>query len=306
MRSTPHATLLALVLFSVPRWAAAAEPELPQGTVKQSAATAGTTELEGQGQFASAKQEAESDDVTELEVAAGGLLSTGNARALSVTGALRLRLRREDHQFSAGFAGNYGRAALDPDEDPETTVSNLQGQLRYDYYVHPRISLFAMATARHDPFQELELRLNIDPGLAVYILEDAKNRLWAEGGYDFQYEIRTDDVVFARDEDGMFLVDDGDRVRLTEKERFTHAVRLFAGYYNNINERVTFATGVEYLQSVLKAERWRLNWDNALTTNLFNKLAISLTFTVRVDNDPAPEVRKVDTITAVSLIYRAF
>ena len=43
-----------------------------------------------------------------------------------------------------------------------------------------------------------------------------------------------------------------------------------------------------------------------MTANLVGSLAIALTFTARVDNDPAPGIRKVDTITAVSLIYRFF
>ena len=54
------------------------------------------------------------------------------------------------------------------------------------------------------------------------------------------------------------------------------------------------------------ARRWRLNWDNAFVTQLKERLSIALTFTVRVDNDPLPRVRKVDTITAFNLVYRFF
>ena len=300
----------AFVAFGPPTVAYAQEPtDEPAGTLNQDAATTGATEIEGQGAFAAGAglEAANATDATEFDVSAGGLLSTGNARAASVTGASNLRLRRNKHQFGANFAGNYGRAALDQTSDPETTVANVQGRARYDYFVHPRVSLFAMATARHDTFQGLDLRLNIDPGAAFYILNDLKHRLWTEVGYDFQYDIRTDEAIREVDADGNVVIGaDGTPNIIAEKRRVNHAVRLFGGYSNNLNENVSFNTGLEYLQSVLEAKRWRINYDVGLTANLINRLALATTFTVRIDNDPAPGIRKVDTITALNLVYRFF
>ena len=98
----------------------------------------------------------------------------------------------------------------------------------------------------------------------------------------------------------------GNTIQVADRTRITHAVRLFAGYFNKINDAVTFATGLEYLQSVQVARRWRLNWNVALSTLLAKKLALAVTFTTRIDNDPLPRVRKVDTITALNLVYRFF
>jgi putative salt-induced outer membrane protein len=282
----------------------------PAGTVGgQAPATTGTTEVEGSGKFAKAAavDETTADDATEFNLGAGGLLSTGNARAGSVTGSTTLRVRRKKHQFSAAFAANYGRAAPDAVSDVQTTVHNEQGRVRYDYFVHPRISLFAMLTARHDPFQGLQARVNVDPGVAFYLVNDKRNRLWTEVGYDFQFDRFTEEATFAKDEEGAILLDEnGDPIVAIERQRMNHAARLFGGYANNISDSATFSTGLEYLQSVLIAERWRVNWDVAITASLVNRLAISFTFTARMDNDPAPGIRKVDTITAVSLICRIF
>jgi putative salt-induced outer membrane protein len=295
----------------VPKIARADGPAAePAGTVgAQDPATTGTTELEGTGKFGTAadKAAATAEDVTEADVSLGGLLSTGNARAASLTVAGKTRIKRKRNQFSAAFAGNYGRAALDADSDPETTVGNVQGRLRYDYFVHDRISLFAMVTARHDPFQGLQARVNVDPGVAFYLIDDGHNRLWTEVGYDFQYDRFERDATFARDDTGEVLFDaSGEPVIAIDRERYNHAVRLFGGYENHLTEAVSFATGLEYLQSVQVARRWRVNWDVQLAAQLINRLAIGLTFTARMDNDPAPSIRKVDTITAVSLIYRFF
>jgi len=290
-------------------YAVAPPPETrPAGTATQDDATSGSTEIVSGGQVASAAERPEDmGDTTEFNLSFGSLISTGNARQIAVTGATTFLLRRSRHQFSAEAAGNYGQAASTIDADLEPTVSNIQGRLRYDIFLSRRWALFTMATARHDPFQGLDLRLNVDPGAAFYILPGAKERLWTEAGYDLQFDLRTPSATLARDENGNLLYDaSGNTIQVADDTRITHAVRLFAGYFNKINDAVTFATGLEYLQSVQVARRWRLNWNVALSTLLAKKLALAVTFTTRIDNDPLPRVRKVDTITALNLVYRFF
>lgn len=283
------------------------DTEALEGRAKIDPATSGTTELDGQGSFATpGATEEENTDATEWDLAFGSLVSTGNARQISVTGATNLRLRREDHQFGAAAAGNYGQAAL-PGEDLEPTVGNVQGRVRYDYFLHERVSVFGMLTARHDPFQGLLLRMNVDPGFAFYILPGKDERLWTEAGYDFQYDLRDPDATLQRDDDGQLVYDaQGNPIQIVERQKITHAVRLFGGYVNQLSEAVTFSTGLEYLQSVQEARRWRLNWDTAFAAQIKGRLSLALTFTVRVDNDPLPRVRKVDTVSALSLLYRVF
>lgn len=310
--STPSAGLLALVgALALPQLslaAAPAAPAAPAGTVGgQAAASTGTTELEGAGKFGTAAAADPTTNATEGDISLGGFLSTGNANMGSVTAASKLRIKRKKHQFSAGFAGNYGRAATAGRTDAVPTVANVQGRVRYDYFLHPRVSLFGMLTARHDKFQGLQARVNADVGVAFYLINDPKNRLWTEVGYDFQFDRFLLEATYEKNADGAIVVDAmGDPVIAIPRERYNHAVRLFGGYANNINDKVTFATGVEYLQSVQFGPRWRLNWDTSVTANLVNRLALALTFTARIDNNPAPGIRKVDTITAASLIYRFF
>ncbi|TPV94712.1 MAG: DUF481 domain-containing protein [Myxococcales bacterium FL481] len=298
--------LLAGLRSSVALGAPAPLPD-PSGTGgAQAPASSGSTELDGQGKFATtnAPESTESEDTTELTLSAGGILSTGNARSAAVTGAADFRLRRSIHQFSATAAGNYGSAAVDADSDMEQTVGNVQGRARYDIYFHRQWSAFGMATARHDPFQGLDLRLNLDPGVAFYALHQPNHRLWFEAGYDFQFDVRTDDAIIERDDNGDPVLDeDGDEI-LLDKTAVNHAARLFAGYSNRLDERVTFSTGVEYLQSVLEGDRFRLNWDNALTTQLSGNFSLAATFTLRYDNAPLPDIDKLDTVSSLSLVFK--
>lgn len=302
--------VVAVILGPVAEARAAAPPaptDALEGRTTIDPATTGTTEIEGQGTFGSAAaDDDEATDATEWDLAFGSLVSTGNARQISVTGATNLRLRRSDHQFGAAAAGNYGQAAL-PGEELEPTVGNVQGRVRYDYFLHERVSVFGMLTARHDPFQGLLLRMNVDPGFAFYILPGQKERLWTEVGYDFQYDLRDPDATLQRDDDGLLVYDaQGNPIQIADRQKVTHAIRLFGGYVNHLSEAVTFSTGLEYLQSVQEARRWRINWDTAFAAQLKNRLSLALSFTVRVDNDPLPRIRKVDTVAAVSLLYRVF
>lgn len=279
----------------------ATEPEAapPSGTLTQSNATAGNTELEGQGQFAAAVEKTDEQKATELELSAGGIASTGNARAISITGLGKFRLRRRIHQFRAEVAGNYGRAAADAYSDLETNVTNVQGLLRYDVFFHKRVSAFAQIVGRHDTFQGLEFRVNVDPGFAFYALTNPKHRLWFEVGYDFQYDVRTDEARLIRDDDGNVIED----AALRDSTFTNHAIRLFGGYTNNLSEILTFDTGLEYLQSVVDGNVFRLIWGTSLSAQLASRVSLSASFNLRYENRPVVE-RKLDTITAVLLGVR--
>lgn len=280
------------------------EPTIPSGTVKKDPTTTGSTDLGGSGQFASAAAKPETD-ITSLNLSAGGIFNTGNARSLAVTGLGKFQIRRKAHQFTAAAAGNYGRAALAVRDDGTTpdvdegriadTVSNVQGQVRYDWFFHPRFSAFLMSTARYDKFQGLDLRLNIDPGIAMYAIMEEKHKMWFEVGYDFQYDIRS--------ERGLDIAEDTGADR-PSKTLVNHAARLFAGYTNNLSKYVTFDTGFEYLQSFLDGQRFRFNWVNALGVTITDRFSLATTFTMRYENRPLPGVVRLDTITSLLLNVR--
>jgi putative salt-induced outer membrane protein len=298
---------LAATVFLLASTAHAEDPKPPEGTLKQDAASSGKTELEGQGKFAKAADADEETDATELDISLGGMLSTGNARAMAGTGLTKFRLRRGMHQFSSALVGNYGRAAVDRTSDPVPTVGNVQGRARYDIFFAKHWAAFLMATARHDPFLGIDVRVNVDPGFAYHVLTNKKHRLWFEAGYDFQYDLRAPEAIIERDEDGDAILDsEGETIQIADEYLINHAARLFAGYVNRLSDHVTFETGLEYLQSVLKASRWRINWDVALAAQVAERLSVAATFSLRADNDPLPNVAKLDTMTAASLVYRFF
>jgi putative salt-induced outer membrane protein len=191
-------------------------------------------------------------------------------------------------------ATNYSRSAASADQDMETTVENYQGRIRYDRFVAKALAVFIATSARRDRFQGLDLRLNVDPGLAYYFIDEKKHQLWSEIGYDLQYDVRRDENLTAAAAGGEVI----------DKTDVQNSGRLFGGYANSLNEHVTFNTGVEYLQGVPETERWRLNWDVGLTSAIGGDFSLNTTFALKYDHAPLPGVKELDTSTAVSLVYQ--
>ena len=265
-----------------------------EGIMKQDPASKGAADVGAGGFEPRATEETETKDATEAKISAGGMQATGNSRSLALTASGQFRLRREMNQFSAAAAANYARAAATPADDMATTVENYQGKVRYDRFLIERLAVFIATTARHDRFQGLDLRLNIDPGIAYYFIDDKKHQFWAELGYDFQYDVRNDDTIAAAALDGVQV----------DKTDVQHSGRAFLGYSNTLSEALNFNTGLEYLQGIPETEKWRLNWDAGVSSAIGGSFSLATTFSLKYDNDPLPGVENLDTVTALSLVYQ--
>jgi putative salt-induced outer membrane protein len=275
----------------LPRLAAA--QDAPAGVMKQDAATSGTTDVATSG-FATTADKKDANDATEAKIQAGGLSASGNSRSLALTSLASVRARRGANEFSAAAAANYGRSAAKPSDPVQTTIENYQGKVRYDRFVSDPLALFTSLSGRRDRFQGLDLRLNLDPGLAYYFVQAPKHQLWAEAGYDLQYDIRRNSAIADALVQGTILV----------KAKTRHSARLFAGYRNNLNDAVTFNTGVEYLQGLPETQFWRFNWDVGLTAAIAAKFSLATTFSLRYDNQPLTGIKSTDTLTAINLVYQ--
>lgn len=269
--------------------------ELAAGTMKAKAATSGKEDVATSGFEAAVKPDAETKDATELKLSAGGLLASGNSRSFAATGSEKFRARRGDNQLTVAAAANYGRSASSPDQPTRTTVENYQAKGRYDRFLAPNFAVFGSMSALRDRFQGLSLRLNVDPGIAVYFIDEAKQQLWTELGYDYQYDVRLEDAIrTALEKDGLLLA----------KTKSRHSGRAFLGYSNAVNEAVTIDTGIEYLQAVKQTKNYRINWNIALTSQIAGNFSIAAAFTLKYDHNPLPGVKTTDYLSSLSLVYQ--
>ena len=277
---------------------------MPSETVKGAPVTKGTTDI-AKGGFVASTRPADEDprEATELSVSLGGLFTAGNSRTVALTSAAKLRLRRDEHQFGSAASLNFARAGK-RGTPTETTVENVQGLVRYDYFLRNDVSLFLQSTVRRDRFQGLNLRLNVDPGVAYYFIDTRKHKLQTEAGYDLQYDIRRDDALqppLAADAPAGSPLPD-----MLEKHRTLHNARIFVGYENKLRKEVSLVMSGEYLQNFADSEVFRLVGDVGLKSNVADRLALATTYTIRYENTPLPNVEKADSIASVTLVYTFF
>lgn len=240
---------------------------------------------------------------TNATISAGGQSATGNAQLLAATANGTFDLRRGMNGFGASLLGNYAEGAP-PGQAVQRTTQNVQGRLRYELFFVDNGSGFLLLTGRNDYFQGVDFRLNIDPGVKYLFENAADSQLWAEAGYDFQYQIDNDDARVLKDSAGkpvalagVPVIDD------VPKTWIDHSVRLFVGFKHAFTKEVTLATGLEYLQSVVDSTRYRANFDGLVAAKLAAGFSLGFGFTARYDHDPLPGKVDTDTATTLSLIY---
>ena len=241
-------------------------------------------------------------DGTTITFASGGMWATGNARQLAGTANGAFETRWDNNRIGASILGNYGQGAP-PDAPIRVTTQNVQARVRYDRYVIENASVFLINTGRHDRFQGLDFRYNLDPGVKYLFLSAQANTLWGEAGYDLQHDIRRNQDRVVLDENKAPVLDANGQPQLLEKTYTDHSTRLYVGYKRAFNKEVTLATGLEYLQSVVDSTRYRVNYDALFAAKVGGGLALGLGFTARYDHAPLPGKQKLDTASTLSLIY---
>ena len=251
----------------------------------------GAALVEGPKFDADAPKEEKQMRETTASVSAGGQFASGNSRLIAATANGKFDMRRGADGFGAAVLANYSEGAP-PGQSVETTVQNVQGRLRYDRFLIESTSVFLIGTGRNDRFQGLDFRLNVDPGAKYVFVRTDPTSFWAELGYDFQYDIRRTDAL---QPDPM--------VPPLSKTATDHSARVFVGFKHAFNKEVTFATGLEYLQSFVEATRARLNYDALFASHIGGGLSLGIGFSARYDHAPLPDKKKLDTATTVSLIY---
>jgi len=226
-------------------------------------------------------------DETAWTVNAGGVLNTGNTRAVTLNIGTRALVVRGMNQASGDLQFSYGRASLPNTEQPgafenwRTNANNINAQARYDRFLTLMDGLFVGGRFRRDPFAGLDLRLQGQVGYLREIFRELNHRFWTEIGYDITYD--------------NFYPQPGSDV--------VHSVRGFVGYQNQLNPFVAFVSGLEGLYDVENSRNVRLQWISEINSKIEDRFQLSLMFAARFDNVPVENREKLDTLTTLNLVY---
>jgi putative salt-induced outer membrane protein YdiY len=295
----------------------------PAGLTSVDQASSGSANVATTGFQSAQKPAEETTDFTRLTLGAGGMIARGNSQVQNYNALGDFGLRRGANQLAVKASLNQGSSSSQRDPDgtlPEMqeNVSNYQGMLRYDRFFSEVVSGFVQASALTDKFQGVDLRLNIDPGIAIYAINEADHQWSFDVGYDFQYEDYRDEAI----------------------EPLTlHNARVATNYVNAVNESVTFKTGAEYLLALSPWEQcyWvtessasiranecdetkpndaiekvaRVNWSllayARLDAKVSDKFAVQTALELRHDNSPVQlNYAMNDLRSSVNLTYQLF
>jgi hypothetical protein len=269
-------------------------------------------------------------DSTNAAVSAGGQFASGNSKLFAATGLGKFDMRRGSNAFGFQLVGNYAEGAVAPSTTLKPTTENLQGKIRYDRYFTPAFGAFLQLTGTHDAFQAITFRLNVDPGVKLFFIDEATTKFWGELGYDFEFDQNyVDGNGIEQAGSGGPALDASTPTPLPyviQAQNTIHSTRLFAGFKHAFNDKVNLSLGLEYLQGLggtgtdlpavpagytaaqvdrvaVSVTGARLNGDALLAAQVGAGFSIGVGLSAKFNSAPLAGKQDLDTTGTLSLIY---
>jgi len=219
---------------------------------------------------------------------AGVVLTTGNSRTTNLTGSAKASRKEKRNKLSLEATGTFARAstlvaaddgdgvltAAEVTREAKTSAQSLSGKVRYDRFLTELNSLFVAAVGATDRIAGKELVGGGQLGYARLLFKNKCHQVTGEAGYDLSYE------AYASE---------------TQPSVAIHSARLFAGYEGTLTETTKLTGSVEVLvnlngqgDTAAAFEDTRSNATAALSTQITDDIALSVSVTAKFDNVPAP------------------
>ncbi len=229
----------------------------------------------------------------------GGSFAYGNSRAFALNANTAFNVRRNVHQFDANAVFNWGlnstRAMGMTTYGPwNDNVLNVNAKFRYDYYLMRNLAIFGSVVGRHDRFANLDFRFQAQAGLRYNVINEEKQILYGEFGYDFSYDVITQPNV--------------------RPNQSVHSLLAGFGYDNHVSDNITYLMAFQYLQPLgqspgdspdgsTRYDDVRLKWTNELRIKIEERFQVGLTWNLLVDFVPVAGAQEADFTSAVNLLY---
>jgi hypothetical protein len=241
------------------------------------------------------KKEEAKKDVWDVTVGLGLIFITGNASTVTFNGLATAERKTEHWIYSVKATGVYGESrapGVAGEEQPLSQVTALGAalQIRGDRRFTDKVSGYLLASGDTDHVKSIEFRGAGEAGLGV-IWWDEKRK---DGGEAF---LRTDLAFrYARELRFQYYP-----TRTDVPDVSLGGPRFGAAFRYGINKDVSFLEELSVLPSLIEGSRLLVNSQTQLNVKLTKALAVSTTFLLQYDSDPAPGKVPTDTSLAVSL-----
>lgn len=236
--------------------------------------------------------------VADLSAEVGGAMTTGNTDFWTVKGSINGGYQWEANKVSLTAMGLTGRSRADLDGDGVLSDSERQvdrqlnalkfdSNLRYDRFLGPKSSVYAMGGAYVDTFAGIERRLTEQAGYSRKLIQNDTTSLLVEIGGAVIQETR--------------VIPDPRPAEFVDYETI-FAARALIGFSHTFNKNIKFSETLEAYENLRSPEDLRLINRAALTMQLSDNLALKLSNDLYYDNTPVDGFRELDQTTMLSIV----
>ena len=216
----------------------------------------------------------------------GLALTAGNAETTTFANAAGATRETTRDKISLYFTSVYANAetfnASTNERFSATTANAIRGGTRYELNLNPKLFAFGFLDLEFDEFQALDLRNVIGGGLGYHLIKNERTEFDVFGGASYNQEFFDNDITRRSAE---IVLGQTLSYSVTGRTSLTERFAL----YPNMSETGEF----------------RMQFDTALTTDIFRWLGWNLTFSDRFLSNPVPGRQKNDLLltTGVRMVF---
>ena len=212
----------------------------------------------------------------QVTVDLGFVSASGNANFTSLNVGEKLTHKLGRIALSENAKILYGRT------NGATTTESYDLGARAQYPLTTRVGIYALVGFQRDPFAGLASRWLGGPGVAVGLVQTARDTLAIESGVTSTRERSTAAVT-----------------------RSFGAARSAASFKHLFAAKSSLSELVEWVANLKTSDDQRINSETALTAPLSRQVGLRVSYLVRFDNQPEPGFKKTDRIltTGVQIAF---
>lgn len=228
----------------------------------------------------------EAEELFSLDGEIGVLNASGNTDATS----LKLGVISEhetlnwNNNYSLDFLYKQTEVESDGEKQDRVSAQRFYGTAQFDYKLEmPGRRLFMYADYENDRFNGYEYRATLASGWS--------HRMWNTDESMFRYSIGPGYGFVKAEDDTVSNANDGLILRASGEYQYQ--------WYTGSRLR-------QFLSAEIGANNIKTRSETALSANLFDSLAMKLSFVVAYETQPIGDISGLNTETSLSVVYRFF
>lgn len=216
-----------------------------------------------------------------LEGGLGFIFTTGNTDTTSVNGSLESHQELEDWSNDYSLSGLYKKETVENDEGVEedrTSAQRFDAQAQANYKLdNPDYRLFGFASYEDDRFSSYNYQSTLATGW--------NHKLWQDDTTSFEYSVGPG-YAFNETQDG--------------EQQNGLIVRASSGFQWLISDTAKFT---QTISTEVGSENTKSAAETALTASINGSLSLKLSVSLDHNTHVEPGKEKLDTETAITLVY---